>query len=200
MGEQEGSKVMSIYIVACFALAMVALVGYKFSNEERNELASEYVDLAGKYADISAAYAPNINDYYRKVADGQIQEVNKEVRDSTHVALREIANANGIKEGTGADNHLDMGFPKKALKNKLYTEYTLEVKLLNVTQQQWAVFLSQAQDATKKYAHVASVKADRAERRYARIGISESRQADRMLWNVVITFVWFGPKEESAKS
>lgn len=200
MGEQDGSKVMSIYIVACFALAMVALVGYKFANEERNELASEYVDLAGKYADISAAYAPNINDYYRKVKDGQIQEVNKEVRDNTHVTLRAIAKDLKILEGTGAENHLDMGFPKKALKNKAYTEYTLEVKLNNVTQTEWAVFLSQAQDATKKYAHVASIKADRAERRYARVNIANESKSDTAMWNVVITFVWFGPKEESAKS
>ncbi|MCB9933458.1 MAG: hypothetical protein H6841_08560 [Planctomycetes bacterium] len=200
MGEKEGSKVMTIYIVACFLLAMVALVGYKFANQEREELSNEYVDLAGKYADMSAAYAPNINDYYRKVKNGEIEEVDKEVRDNTHVKLREIANKLGIKEGTGADNHLDMGFPKKKLVNKMYTEYTLEVKLNQVTQTEWAVFLSQAQDATKKYAHVASIKADRVERRYGRLDIAQSGKTDRALWNVVLTFVWFGPKEESAKS
>lgn len=200
MGEQDGSKVMSIYIVACFALAMVALVGYKFANEERNELASEYVDLAGKYADISAAYAPNINDYYRKVKDGQIKPPDKAMRDATHVTLRAIAKDLKILEGTGAENHLDMGFPKKALKNKAYTEYTLEVKLNNVTQMQWGAFLENALQATKEYAYVASIKVDRAERRFARINISEDRAGDRMMWNVVITFVWFGPKEESAKS
>ncbi|MEZ5993719.1 MAG: hypothetical protein R3E76_15405 [Planctomycetota bacterium] len=66
MGDGEGSKAMTIYIVACFLLAMVALVGYKYKNEEREELSTEYVNLAGQFADMSAAYAPNINDYYRK--------------------------------------------------------------------------------------------------------------------------------------
>lgn len=86
MNEQEGSKAMTIYIVACFVLAMVALVGYKFKNDERSDLSTEYLDLAGKFADISAAYAPNINDYYRKVKDGVIKPpADKDVRDNTYV-------------------------------------------------------------------------------------------------------------------
>ena len=197
MEGNEGSKYMTIYIVACFALAMVALMGYKFANQDREELSNEYVDLAGKFADMSAAYAPNINDYYRKVEDGLIKRIDKDVRDNTHVKLREIANKLGINEGAGADDHLDMGTPKQKLINKLYWEYTLEVELKNVTQTEWAVFLSQAQHETREYADLESIKVDRTESRYARLDVSKDRNADDSLWNVTVTFVWFGPKDEN---
>ena len=197
MGENEGSKYMTIYIMVCFLLAMVALVGYKFKNEEREELALEYVDLAGKFADMSAAFAPNVNDYYRKVADGVIKPVDKNVRDNTHVKLREIANNLGIREGTGNEDHLDMGTPRQKLVNKMYVEYTLELELKNVTQTEWAVFLSQSQAETAKYADLQSIKIARTETRYSRLNISKDRNADTALWRVIITFIWFGPKDEA---
>lgn len=197
MGDGEGSKAMTIYIVACFLLALGALVAYKFANEEREELAGEFVDLAGKFADINGAYAPNINDYYRKVKEGFIKQVDKDVRDNTHVRLREIANKLGINEGVGANDHLDMGTPKGKLVNKLYMQYEVVVELKNVTQTEWAVFLSQAQHETREYAFLQEIKCDRAERRYARLDISKDRAGDNALWNVTITFVWFGPKDEA---
>jgi hypothetical protein len=196
MGE-EGSKAMTIYIVACFMLAMVALVGYKFVNEEREALSSEYVNLAGSFADMSAAFAPNINEYYRKVKDGQIKPIDKDARDNTHVRLGEIANKLGIMAGTGADDHLDVGTPVSKVVNKMYREYTLVVELKKVTQTEWAVFLSQAQHETREYAFVQSIKCARDERRYARLEISKDRNGDDALWNVVITFVWFGPLNEA---
>ena len=110
MGE-EGSKAMTIYIVACFLLAMVALVGYKFANEKRLELSGEYVQLSQSVADVQAAFAPNINDYYRKVKDGDIKPIDKAARDNTHVRLGEIADKLNIKSGAGTDDHLDMGTP-----------------------------------------------------------------------------------------
>lgn len=196
MGE-EGSKAMTIYIVACFLLAMVALVGYKFVNDERETLSDEYVLLAGSFADMSAAFAPNINEYYRKVKDGQIKPPDKEARDNTHVRLSEIANKLGIREGTGADDHLDVGTPVNKVVNKLYREYTVVVDLKNVTQTEWAVFLSQAQHETREYAFVQSIKCARAERRFGRLDISKDRTDDDALWTVVITFVWFGPLNEA---
>lgn len=202
MGDGEGSKAMTIYIVACFALAMVALMGYKYANEDREDLSSEYVNLAGQFADMSAAYAYSIDEYYRKVEAGLIKPVNKEVRDNTHVLLREIASANppdgvGITEGAGNEDHLDVGTPTQKLVNKLYWEYSLKVKLKNVTQTEWAVFLSKAQYATREYAHVQEIKIDRTQRRFDRIDIAADRAADHSLWTVEFTFVWFGPKDES---
>jgi hypothetical protein len=196
MGE-EGSKAMTIYIVACFLLAMVALVGYKFVNEEREELSSEYVTLAGSFADMSAAFAPNINEYYRKVKDGQIKPPDKAARDATNTRLREIANKLGVNEGTGTDDHLDVGSITQKPVNKLYWEYTLVVELKNVTQTEWAVFLSQAQHETREYAFVQSIKCNRVERRFARLDVAKDRNADNALWNVTITFVWFGPLNEA---
>jgi hypothetical protein len=194
---EEGSKAMTIYIVACFVLAMVALVGYKFVNEEREALSTEYVNLAGSFADMSAAFALNINDYYRKVDSGQIKPLDKEARDSTHVRLGDIAGKLGIKEGTGTEDHLDMGTPVDKVINKLYREYTLTAELKNVTQIEWATFLSQAQHATREYAFVKSIKCNRAERRYARLDVSKNRDDDDALWNVTITFVWFAPLNEA---
>ena len=196
MGE-EGSKAMTIYIVACFLLAMVALVGYKFVNEEREALSDEYVGLAVSFADMSAAFAPNINEYYRKVRDGQIKPPDKEARDNTHVRLREIAKPLDITEGTGNDDHLDMGTPVGKVVNKTYREYTLVIELKKVTQTQWAVFLSQAQHETREYAFVQSIKCAREERRYARLDIAKLQTDDRALWTVVITLVWFGPLNEA---
>ena len=198
MNEQEGGKAMTIYIVACFVLAMVALVGYKFKNDERAELSTEYVDLAGKFADISAAYAPNINDYYRKVKDGVIKPpADKEVRDNTHVHLRKIAEKLGINEGTGADDHLDIITHRATPKYKRYLEYSVDVRLKNVTQSEWAVFLSRAQHETREYTHVAKIDVERAERRFARMNIVKDIKSDRSMWDVTITFVWFGPLEEA---
>jgi hypothetical protein len=194
---EEGSKAMTIYIVACFLLAMGALVGYKFVNEQRETLSTDYVQLAGSFADISAAFAPNINEYYRKVKDGQIKPPDKEARDNTHVRLRELAKPLGITEGTGPDDHLDMGTPVSKPVQRLYLEYTLVVELKNVTQTQWAVFLSQAQHETREYAFVQSIKCARAERRYNRLDVSKDRNDDDALWTVVITFVWFGPLNEA---
>jgi hypothetical protein len=196
MGE-EGSKAMTIYIVACFLLAMVALVGYKFVNEERQELSGEYVTLAGSFADMSAAFAPNINEYYRKVKDGQIKPPDKTARDNTHVRLGEIANKLGIVEGVGADNHQKIGTPVGKVVNRLYYEYTLVAELLNVTQTEWAVFLSQAQHETREYAFIQSIKCTRSERRYSKLDVSKDRNDDDALWNVTITLVWFGPLNEA---
>lgn len=198
MNEQEGSKAMTIYIVACFLLAMVALVGYKFKNDERADLSTEYLSLAGKFADISAAYAPNINDYYRKVKDGVIKPpADKEVRDNTHVQMREIAKKLGINEGTGADDHLDIITHRAEKKYKRYWEYSVDVKLKNVTQTEWATFLSQAQHATQEYTFVQKVEVERGERRFARMNIVNDNKSDRSLWDVTITFVWFGPLDDA---
>ncbi|MCA8912973.1 MAG: hypothetical protein KDB82_14835 [Planctomycetes bacterium] len=197
MGDGEGSKAMTIYIVACFLLAMVALVGYKFANQDREELAGEYVSLAGQFADMSAAYAWNINDYYRKVEAGLIKPIDKDVRDNTHIRLREIADDLKIKDSTGNDDHFDIGKPKQKLINKMYWEYTLDVKLKNVTQTEWAVFLSHAQVATREYAHVKEIKIDRDVRRFDRMNIVANRDGDSTFWTVEFTFVWFGPKNEN---
>ena len=200
MGDGEGSKAMTIYIVACFALAMIALIGYKYVNDQRSDLETEYIDLANRVADISGAYSLNIHDYYRKVQAGEIKVVDKEVRDGTRTALREIADKLGIKSGSGDDNHIDLGFQRERVVNRQYTEYSLEVSLIRVTQTEWAVFLSQAQHATREYAHVQSVRIDRAERRFARMDIVKDRGSDATLWNVQIKFVWFGPKDDAARS
>jgi hypothetical protein len=195
MNDQEGSKAMTIYIVACFVLAMVALVGYKFKNEEREELAAEYVDLNNKFADIHQAYAPNINDYYRKVATKQIQpHPNKEFRDQTHVRLREIANELGIQE---ADKRLVINVRRPNYKFKQYWEYSVEVKLDKVTQTEWATFLSNAQVKTREYAHVARIDVKRDARRFNQLSIVADNRSDRSLWQVSVTFVWFGPKTEN---
>ena len=197
MGDGEGSKAMTIYIVACFLLAMVALVGYKYKNEEREELSTEYVNLAGQFADMSAAYAPNINDYYRKVEAGLIKRVDKDVRDQTHVTLGKIAEKLGILEAAGNDDHLDMGTPRQKVINKMYTEYTLQMKLKNVTQTEWAVFLSQAQHETHEYAHIQSIRMDRVMRRFDRMNIVADNGKDDALWTVEIVMVWFGPLDEA---
>jgi hypothetical protein len=196
MGE-EGSKAMTVYIVACFLLAMGALVGYKFVNDERETLSTDYVQLAVQFADIQAAFAPNINSYYSKVKAGLIKPPDKEARDNTHVRLGEIANKLGIREGTGAEDHLDVGTPVSKVAHKSYREYTLVVELKNVTQTEWAVFLSQAQHETREYAFVQTIRCNRAERRFARLDVSKTRDDDKALWNVTITFVWFGPLNEA---
>ncbi|MBZ0135936.1 MAG: hypothetical protein K8I27_06145 [Planctomycetes bacterium] len=204
MNENEGSKAMTIYIVACFVLAMVALMGYKLKNDQREELSTEYLDLAGKFADISAAYAPNINDYYRKVKDGVIKPpADKKVRDNTHVLLGNIANKLGINEGTGGDDRLDVVTRRENLKYKQYWEYSVDIRLKNVTQTEWATFLSQAQHATREYAHLARINVSRVESRFERMAIvqpavgARKNANDRSLWNVTINFVWFGPKNEN---
>ena len=196
MGDGEGSKAMSIYIVVCFALAMGALIGYKLTNDRRADLETEYINLANRVADISGAYSLNIDAYYRKVEAGDIKVIDKTVRDATRTQLREVADKIGIKSGTGVDNHIDLGFVRQRLVNRQYTEYWIEVTLYNVTQTEWALFLSQTQHATREYAHVASIRIDRADTAFARMGIVKDRKSDHTLWKVIIKYVWFGPKEE----
>lgn len=201
----ESSNAMTIYVVVCFLLAGVAMVAYKYNNDMREELRTEYESLTGKYADISGALSPNIADFYRKVKSGEIQQADKTVRDNTHVRLNSVANLLQIKEGTGADDRLDIGLPKgekKKAGGTEYLEYSVEVKLKNVTQSEWAAFISNAlvnkDFGVSEYARIETLELTRVEARYAKIELvanNGGKWQDRSLWNARMTFVWFAPKE-----
>lgn len=201
----EGSNAMTIYVVVCFVLAAAAMVAYKYNNDRREELRGEYENLTGKYADISGALSPNIADYYRKVKSGDIRPADKEKRDNTHVNLSSVAKLLNINEGTGADDRLDIGLPraeKKKAGTTEYFEYSVDVKLKNVTQSEWAAFMSNAlvhKDlGVSEYARIETLELNRVESRYAKIELvanNGGKWQDRSLWNARLVFVWFGPKE-----
>ncbi|MCC7508856.1 MAG: hypothetical protein IT464_05745 [Planctomycetes bacterium] len=192
MAEQEGSKAMSIYIVACFALAMVALIGYKFTNDQRDTLSGDYVAAAGKFADISVAYSPNIGDYYYKVKQEIIKPPDREMMNNTHVTMRSIAAELNIQE---TDNRFNVtpgrGEPKKVGKER-YLEYKCKVTLDSVTQTEWTAFLQNALQATDKYAVTQSISIERKQRTFGKVDIVKGN--DLSQWKVTIEFVWFGPE------
>ncbi len=210
MAEQgEGSKAMNIYIVACFVLAAGALVAYKTTNDKRDELSSEYRMLYQKVTDVQAGLAPNIADYYRKVKNKQIFTVDKEVKDNTHLKLKEIAEALDIKEGADKADRLDVLPIRGELKYKEYYQYGAEVKLKGVTQSEWAAFVRKVMDpldpqnVLDDYVVCESVEVLRVEQRYNRVDESPEvggRYVDRSLWNVTIKFVWFASKDEGEET
>lgn len=196
MGDQDGSKAMTVYIVACFVLALGALVLFKFQEDKRDSLSGEVRDLTTKFADMHSALALNIRDYYRKVAEKQINPIDDEVKDNTDVEMRRIAEKLGITSGVGKDDHLDINEDRRVV-NKLYIEYSCTVKLKQVSQAKWAVFLSQAQYATREYAVVQNIDLQRADRTFQRMKVapkgSDGKYRDDAMWDATITFVWFGP-------
>ncbi len=198
--EQEGSKAMTIYIVACFALAMGALVAFKFTKESRDENATEYVALNRKNVDISGAYSPSIRSWYRGVRNGDYKPVDKYTKDNTPATLKAIAEKIGIRQGTGNNDRLQIpatAGPGKE-KYKKYREYEVMVRLKNVSQAEWAQFLQESSIETGKWTHVKKINLKRTESKYAKIPISPesgNRYVDRTRWDVDVTFVWFGPKE-----
>ncbi|MBX3458403.1 MAG: hypothetical protein KF696_00395 [Planctomycetes bacterium] len=194
MAEQEGSKAMTIYIVACFALAMVALIGYKFTNEKRDVLATDYIASAARYADINV-YSLNIGDYYYKRSQGLINAPDRSAMARTHEKLRGIAEKHRILE---TDNRFNVtparAEPKKAGKER-YLEYKCRAVLDNVTMTEWQAFIEDTLAETGKYAVVLSINLERKQRTFNRIEISKG--TDFTQWKVTIELVWFGP--EAAK-
>lgn len=196
MGDHEGSRAMTIYIVVCFVLAMGALVAYKTYNDRRVEAADDYVKLAEQYADISAAYSRNIRQYYRMKNSGELDVVDKDYRDNTHVMLRQLAEKLGITQRTGGEDRLTIT-PKSSEKEREgYNEYTVDVKLQNVTQGEWTTFVRNARSQTYKYARISSIKVNRDNQRFDRIKIVDNVDRDRTLWTVEMTFIWFEERDD----
>lgn len=191
MAEQEGSKAMTIYIVACFALAMVALIGYKFTNEKRDTLSGDYVSSAARYADINV-YSLNIGDYYYKRSQGLINAPDRDDMAKTHEKLRNIAAKHGIQE---TDNRFNVtpgrGEQKKVGKER-YLEYKTRAVLDNVMMSEWQAFLEDSINETGKYAVIQSINLERKQRTFNRIEIAKG--TDFAQWKVTIEYVWFGPE------
>ena len=200
MGEQEGSKAMTIYIVVCFVLAAAGLVGYKMMEDRRASLATRYGELAAKIQDMGGARSPSIRDYWNKVQLGLITPLDREAMDNTHNVLREVAKEVGINEaanqfrvdpaGSGAD---------KGSGDDKYKEYKCTVDLRDVTARQWKDFLARSLDRVSKYAVIEVLNAERMARRPEEVEISPTG-VDNGKWTVRIEYVWFGPMPETASS
>jgi hypothetical protein len=211
--QAEGSKAMTIYIVICFVLAAGALLAYKVMNDKRTELAAEYRARFQNVVDIQAALAPSIQDYYRRVANKEIRTVDKNVKDSTPTALREIAKGvgSGILEDTGVNDRLDIEpDTQKTNKQQRYIEYGCTVTLKNVTQSEWALFLRNVLDpfdsknVLDDYVTVASIEAVHLETNYKKMAASESQPGgtyrDASPWKVTIKFIWFATMDEASQA
>jgi len=201
----EGSKAMNAYIVICFVLAAAALIAYKMSNDKRVELSDEYKTLAQKVADIQGGLAPNIADYYRKRKAGQIFTVDKDVKDNTHLALKQIAEELGIKESAGTDDRLDVVPERGKLQFREYYEFGCTVTLKGVTQSEWAAFLRKVMDPLAEknlldqYVVVESIDIKRKEQRFNKQDIYNEvggRFVDRSIWDATFRFVWYLSKDE----
>jgi hypothetical protein len=211
--QAEGSKAMTIYIVICFVLAAGALLAYKVMNDKRTELAAEYRARFQNVVDIQAALAPSIQDYYRRVANKEIRTVDKNVKDSTPTALREIAKGvgSGILEDTGVNDRLDIEpDTQKTNKQQRYIEYGCTVTLKNVKQSEWALFLRNVLDpfdsknVLDDYVTVASIEAVHLETNYKKMAASESQPGgtyrDESPWKVTIKFIWFATMDEASQA
>jgi hypothetical protein len=198
MGEQEGSKAMTVYIVVCFGLAMAALVGFKLMNDKRSELENQYISASGQFADISMGYFRNIRNFYHGESLGLYSRPDLQQQNLTHELLRDIAERRGIREGAGEANRLTVTANRPALKGparQRYNEFSATVELRNVTQAEWMAFLQESTAATSSYAVVESLTLNRASRDFraaAERPIQPGRDNER--WTVSnLKFVWFGP-------
>jgi hypothetical protein len=186
MGEQEGSKAMTIYIVVCFGLAIAALVGYKVLNDERDARTLEYVTLARQWSELTIM-ADNIRTYYVMRADGSIQAPDRDEMDQTHALLRNIA-INDID--LNAAEQLDV-IPRRAqaVRGTDHSRAGAMIRLKGVTQAEWTAFLDLAIRRTSAYATIESINLDRDDKRYQNFRAQD--RDNRTRWTVTIEFVWF---------
>ncbi len=200
MAEQEGSKAMSIYIVACFVLAAVALVGYKVMEDRRNELASDYEALAANLHEIAGVYYPSINEYYYMVKLGLIEPHDQGAMDNAPSALRQLAEERyQLTAGVGDANQLVVTPPpgggrEVRVGRESYREYRCRVDLRRVSQAQWQGYLADSVQLLSKFAVLESLTVKRDQVRFDRIDVTSGASgADSTRWNVTFEFVWFGP-------
>lgn len=208
----EGSKAMNAYIIVCFALAAVALLAFKWTNDHREQLAAEYRKHNQRIFDIQSGLYPNIRDYYTKVKEKKIFVVDKQVKDDTHLELKRIAQDKQFgllleESGDTKKDQLDVVQSGRGEeKFKEYYEYSCTVTLKNVTQSMWAAYLRAVLDPGRPenvlddYLTVASIEAVRAVQQYGKVDVSlegvGGRHADLSLWKVTIKFIWFTSKDE----
>jgi len=185
MGEQDGSKAMTIYIVVCFALAMAALVGYKLLNDEREDVSAQYVTLARQWSEMNVM-ADNIRTYYMMRADGSIQAPDYSEMDQTHAMLRNLATE---QLNLNSDQLDIIRRPASPVRGTNHSRAGTQVRLRNVTQTEWTNFLDLATQRTSTYATIESILLDRVDKRYQNFKATDRDNATR--WTVTIEFVWF---------
>lgn len=204
----DGSRAMTIYIVICFGLALVALGAFKVKNDERADLAQEYRLLSQQVVDMQdprGGMAKHIGDYYRLVKMGTLTRVNKAVKDDTYRALKAAAENLGILEAAGEQGRLKVVPGRAVMKFNEYQQAFCDVELNRVTQSEWAAFLRvvldphSAENVLDDYIVVESFEASRIEQNFSRMAVSPEmggRHTDSSLWKVTIRFIWFSPKDE----
>lgn len=193
MQDKEGSKAMTVYILACFLLAGAAGIGFKLKMNERDELAGEYSRLYTLNNTIGAELSRNIADYWNKVANGTLKPVTPETKDSTPSRLIALAEEHGL-----TDDQFDIQTTPAWTDKKSYVEYRIEVKLKNVMMSQWEKFITEAESKLEiyKYAWITDLRVDRVDQRYEKISEMGGPGSDTSLWNVTMTIRWFGPPKQ----
>lgn len=198
MGQQDGSKAMTIYIVVCFALAMAALVGYKLMNDKRSVLADDYARASNQFADISLGYARNINNFHFGHKQGQYQRNDLATMMDTPQEFRRILEAApiGMKEGARDGFTISTREEIKGRGENRYVEWKCTVVLDQVTQRQWMAFLSSAVRHSSQYASVETINVQRRDSNFS--GMDQVRGADSSKWRVTFEFVWFNAVESGS--
>jgi hypothetical protein len=191
MGDKDGSKAMSIYIVVCFGLAMAALVGFKMLNDERDQLQADYVRLARQWHEVNVM-ADNVRNYYNLRADGEITAADRRQIDATESNLRNFLlrpTADGGLLGMNQNDMEVLPIGASTVRGTDVVRQGTTIRLRGLTQAQWRVFIEHVLETTSSYATIASLTLDRADKRYP--NFRPVAGTDPTRWNIAIDLIWF---------
>ncbi|MEE9311470.1 MAG: hypothetical protein V3V10_03555 [Planctomycetota bacterium] len=196
MENQDGSKLMTGYILVCFVLAAGALVGYKVMNDKRVELADEYKSVGKKYVEIRDYQSRSLHNYYKEPARVEKRIEQEERVAKTAQILEDIADGIGIKmDGNKGDNKFSIKAeppPKADSNDKNININTIKIELDGVTTANWQYFVMKARNKIGDYAHMQEFKAVRSNQKFDKMSLLDKRKAgDSTRWKVTITYKWF---------
>jgi hypothetical protein len=192
MGENEGSRAMSIYIVVCFSLAAAALFGMKMFNDERTQLSADFQRLTTEWYEIDVM-ANNVRSYYNLRADGQIQAADRRQIDATESSLRNFLITATGEGGLGISQSDVEVLPISAsvVRGADVVRQGATFRLRGVTQTQWRNFIEHILETTSSYATIGAVTVDRVDKRYE--NFRPVSGSDPARWVVSIDLYWFLP-------
>ncbi|MHC4839840.1 MAG: hypothetical protein ACYTDT_02625 [Planctomycetota bacterium] len=194
MENQEGSKLMTGYILVCFVLAAGAMIGYKLMNDKRIELADQYTTVGKKYVEIRDYQSKSLFNYYRDAGREERRSRKEERAANTSQILADIAAEVGIKKDAG-QWVVKAETGKTDSVNKKIEVKELKIEMDNVSTPQWKYVVEKARVEIGDYAAMQEFKLTRKNTKYGNMNLlSKKDSSDPARWKVTISYKWFVPK------
>lgn len=192
MENQDGSKLMTGYILACFVLAAGGMIGYKVMNDKRVELATQYRVVGQRYIEIRDYQSPSLRYYYKNPS----REDDRKKKEERSSRTRDILERNAT-ERTKLKKEKNQWIMKPSEKyDKIGKVNVNEMMVIldNVTSLEWSYFIDITRTDIGDFASMQALKIERSNRKYASMKLlKKSDSTDSTLWKVTITYRWYTP-------